>query len=155
MTQSQLQELFYYKDGHLYWINDNKYISLKDKRVGSIDNSARSGYIIATVQGKKFKEHRLVWIFHNGAIPSDLQIDHINGTRTDNNIDNLRMVTAKENSWNRTTAKGYTWEKSSKTYRVKLRVNGKDIHIGRYGSKLDAKCAYLEAKEKYHKIEAR
>lgn len=41
--------------------------------------------------------HRLVWEVANGPIPSGLQIDHLNGRKTDNRACNLEAVTQSEN----------------------------------------------------------
>lgn len=54
--------------------------------------------------------HRVVWMSVNGPIPSGFVLDHINGNRSDNRLENLRLVTPKGNSGNSirlgTVAKG-------------------------------------------------
>lgn len=45
--------------------------------------------------------HRLVAIAFLGAIPKGYNVDHINRVRSDNRVQNLRIVTPKENSNNR------------------------------------------------------
>lgn len=47
---------------------------------------------------RKFsKVHRIVWEVHNGPIPDQFEIDHIDGCKTNNHISNLRLVTHAEN----------------------------------------------------------
>ena len=46
---------------------------------------------------KKYLVHRLVWITFNGQIPEGLQVNHINEVKTDNKLENLNLMTAKEN----------------------------------------------------------
>ena len=50
--------------------------------------------------------HRAVWMFHNGEIPENIQIDHINCDRRDNRIENLRLATSSMNSQNQIKAIG-------------------------------------------------
>lgn len=44
-----------------------------------------------------FKYHRVIWYYFNGEIPEGYEIDHINGDRADNRLENLRIVTHTEN----------------------------------------------------------
>lgn len=77
-------------------------------------------------------------------------IDHIDGDRTNNKIDNLREVTKQENSFN-TKAKGYTFNKRNNKYQAQIAVNYKRIYIGLFNTEEEAKQAYLDAKQIYHK----
>lgn len=45
--------------------------------------------------------HRVIWELTYGEIPSGMQIDHINRDRSDNRIENLRLVTMTENMHNK------------------------------------------------------
>ena len=47
---------------------------------------------------KTCKIHRLVWEAFNGQIPEGLQVNHINEIKADNRLENLNLMTAKENS---------------------------------------------------------
>ena len=48
--------------------------------------------------GKRYKVHRLVWEAFNGSIPEGLQVNHINEVKTDNRLENLNLMTPKENT---------------------------------------------------------
>ena len=63
----------------------------------------KDGYNIISVKGKQWREHRYVWTQANGEIPKGMEIDHINGKRDDNRIENLQMLTNKQNNqrWRR------------------------------------------------------
>jgi hypothetical protein len=115
----------------------------------------KDGYIRIKINNKGYTAHRLVYIYHYGDIPNDLQIDHINGIRDDNRIENLRLVTHQENQWNQTKAKGYYWHKRNKTYLARIVIDGKLKHIGSFDNEDDARNAYIMAKVDLHKIQNR
>lgn len=46
---------------------------------------------------KMFLVHRLVWLAFNGTVPEGLQVNHINEDKTDNRLENLNLMTPKEN----------------------------------------------------------
>tara|TARA_R110000823_G_scaffold143424_1_gene273688 strand:+ start:2418 stop:3032 length:615 start_codon:yes stop_codon:yes gene_type:complete len=48
--------------------------------------------------GKLFYLHRLIWENFIGDIPEGLQIDHIDENPRNNNINNLRLITSRENT---------------------------------------------------------
>lgn len=53
----------------------------------------------ATVDGREVSAlgHRLVWILAHGPIPDSLEVNHRNGQRADNWLDNLELVTKSAN----------------------------------------------------------
>ena len=104
--------------------------------------------------------HRLIFYVHNPSwdiydSSMDNFIDHKNGERADNRIENLQCVSHQENQLNRTKAKGYCWREKRKKWESTIRVNGKNIYLGRFAKESDAREAYLSAKLKYHIIEER
>ena len=102
-----------------------------------------------------YPAHRLTYLLHNPDMDQSLTIDHINGIKTDNRIENLRATTNQQNHFNRQTNKGFSWSRSCKKFRADITVNEKTIYLGVYETILDARAAYLRAKKKYHIIEER
>jgi hypothetical protein len=78
------------------------------------------------------------------------QIDHINGNKLDNRIENLREVTNQQNQFNKRKVKGY-YKKNNK-FSSEIKLNGKKIKLGCFETKEEAHQAYLNAKKIYHII---
>lgn len=104
MTQDILQRLFSYDvtNGGLYWKEPGPRRTI-GRRFGMYQ-----GYIKGNIYGKTYREHRLVWMYHNGDIPEGLEIDHENHIKSDNRIENLRIATHSENQGNRRMSKNNT-----------------------------------------------
>lgn len=90
--------------------------------------------------------HRLFWLMTYGELP-DKDIDHINGIRNDNRLENLRVVTRMQNLWNRRNVKGYIYNPASKKYQARIRKNYDTIHLGVFDTAEEATQAYLKAKQ--------
>lgn len=71
--------------------------------IGDIAGTATVGkrYYGLSLHGKHRKCHRIVWELHNGRIPHGLSIDHFDQNQFNNSIENLRVLTHKENCENR------------------------------------------------------
>ncbi|HBV6026302.1 TPA: HNH endonuclease [Klebsiella aerogenes] len=113
-----------------------------------------NGYrqVSVTIDGRcrHIGAHRVAWILAHGVIPDGLQVDHINGIRDDNRLCNLRLVTNRENSHNRRSAKGYRWHKKRGKWHSSIKLDGRTIHLGLFATEAEARAAYLSAKRVYH-----
>ena len=148
ITQAYLQELFHYHNGNLVWkINKGKR-GISGRIAGCVNNK---GYIIIIIDRKKYKSHRLVWLFHNGLFPK-YQIDHINGIRTDNRIENLREATSQQNSMNTgiyisntSGTKGVCWSKEKSKWMAYIKFLGKFKNLGYFDDVINAADARKKA----------
>jgi len=147
MNKDKALELFEYSNGSLFNKVQRNSRALKGAKVSSKD---KDGYLNVQVEGKKYKVHRIIWLMHNERWPEGkLEIDHINGIRDDNRIENLREVTGTQNNFNRKGVKGYT--KRGNKYQAKITVKGRETMLGLFNTTEEAHNAYLIAKEKYHR----
>jgi hypothetical protein len=113
---------------------------------GGINSS--DGYRCIRVDGKRYKAHRLAWLYVHGCWPKE--IDHINGKRDDNRIANLREVTRRENGQNRSEHRdgklvGASYSKQDKKWTAQIWVHRKKRHLGYFETEEDAHNAYLMA----------
>lgn len=69
----------------------------RGKEAGGI---GQSGYKRLKLFGLDMLLHRVIWFLHNKAWP-DHEIDHVNGDKCDNRLENLRADTPSQNSRNR------------------------------------------------------
>lgn len=82
-----------------YYISDNG-IVVKGKNNRIISQATRNGYKRVLINKKLFSVHRLMWEAFNGPIPDKMQVDHINGDKADNRLENLRLVSGSDNMKN-------------------------------------------------------
>ncbi len=112
-------------------------------------------YKLSCGKNTKVFEHRAIWFLIKGSWPK--VIDHINGNRLDNRIENLRECTAKENSRNRHACNARkhalprnVYRQAEGRYKVLIQVEGKMKHIGSFTSVEDAANVAHQARERYY-----
>lgn len=144
--------LFDYRDGDLIW----KANTGSRNKIGSIAGADKgNGYIYVKIFGKRYYAHRIVWIMHNGDIPDGMFIDHINHNRSDNRIENLRIVTRLGNNRNKSKQAnnssgitGVTFCKQYGKWKAQINANGKTINLGRYATIEEAAKARKAAEKR-------
>ena len=76
------------------------------------------------------------------------QTNHLDRDKTNNCIDNLEIVNARENLSHRNgTAKGYYFNKTAQKWHAQIRINGEHEYLGLYETEEEAHKAYLNALE--------
>jgi len=103
-------------------------------------------------KSKSISVHRLIAEAFIDNLNNHPYVDHIDGNKLNNNLDNLRWVTHQENLFN-TKAKGYCWDKKAKKWRSYIMISNKIRHLGYFDNEEDARQAYLDAKKIYHIID--
>ena len=113
------------------------------------------GYIALRIDRVSYLAHRLAWLYVFGRWPID-QLDHINGNRSDNRIQNLRECSNAENCQNvkahRDGAgkRGTTFDKRVGRWIASIGLDGKRYHIGYFDTQEQASSAYEAEKRRVH-----
>jgi hypothetical protein len=116
------------------------------------------GYRYIEVDGKAYSAHRLAWFYVTGSMPQ-LQIDHINGNKSDNRFENLREATHGQNranskSSNKCGVKGVRrlpWMKEeNRCWMAQIRHKKRNIYLGCFHTKEEAHQAYCDAAKRLH-----
>ena len=86
-------------DNYLASKNGSIY-SLKSKKILSKKKNNGKGYLIFYLydEKKNYYQHRFVYEVFNGKIPKCMVTDHKNGIRNDNRIENLQLLTPRQNT---------------------------------------------------------
>jgi hypothetical protein len=116
-----------------------------------------NGYYLASINGRRFPAHRIVWAIANGRLPPpEMQIDHSNGVRSDNRPENLRLCTSAENHQNMVVASraaqgvAYRRHNKGRPWAARIAVNGKQLFLGYFRTPEEGHSAYLQAKQLLH-----
>ena len=116
------------------------------------------GYKNGKIFGKTYLAHRVIIAITSGQWP-DFDVDHINGDRSDNRIENLRCATRRQNSFNRKVrresssgVKGVSRAQTGKKWVARIQASGERLQIGRFGCITAAMIAYELASRDLHGI---
>lgn len=151
LTLDRVRELFMYRDGKLYWRVSHRRVTAGEE-AGCITHS---GYRRVRLEGKSYYAHRIVYALHHGAVPT--HIDHIDGNRSNNQIENLRAANASENRYNSkrphhdsTGVKGVFLNRATGNWRVCITINKVRKCFGTYNNLELAELVATEARNKFH-----
>jgi hypothetical protein len=151
LTQDCLHKLFDYKDGNLYWKEDNRAKKIKGMIAGYI---TKNGYRAIRKNGKFYLAHRLIFLYHYGHLPKF--IDHIDRNRQNNKIENLRECSLQQSAFNRlppqkSTSGFRNVTKNKEKWQVHLNFKNKCMYFGSFDNIELADLVAQEARDKYHK----
>ena len=142
--------------GELRWLVSRSRLARAGDIAGTV---TKQGYVAIILQGRGFKAHRIAWLLHYGNWPAG-HIDHINGSKADNRIANLRDVDRRVNAENlreplrregRTSRfLGVHFNSVAKKWIASIRVHRKLKHLGCFQVEEDAARAYVDAKRRLH-----
>ena len=146
----RLDTLFEYNDGELI-----RKVSLGSSRAGGVVGvGSNQKYKRCVVDGVHYLIHRVIWKLLKGY--DAIEIDHINGSHTDNRIENMREVTHLVNSQNlpikvnnTSGVSGVNWHKVSNKWNSRISVNGVRICLGLFDSFGEAVKVRKDAEKKY------
>lgn len=140
--------------GLLYWTT---YIYRIKKPGDLAGHQNASGYIEIRFDRKNYQGHRVAWYLHTGEDPGVLQVEHIDTNRSNNKIDNLRLASSAQNSWNTGKKSGTTSKYKGVAFYARygkwisqIRANGKTTHLGYFTDELEAHRAYCLAAVDMH-----
>jgi hypothetical protein len=154
LTVDRLRELLDYSpaSGQFTWLTTRGRAG-----AGSVAGAIHKyGYQVIQIDGKGYGAHRLAWLFIYGDFPE--VIDHINGDRADNRIENLRNVDHQINAENRKGPRlgkkialmGVKKQTVGNSFWASIKVKGEVVALGGFPTAELAHEAYMAAKAKYH-----
>ena len=156
LTQTKLAHMFEYKDGKLY----SRVPRGKIAAGACVGYQRKDGYFHAEISGKKYLLHRIIFTLSHGFTPEF--VDHINGDRADNRIENLRGASRAQNNRNTKTrktnksgVKGVSWYAKDRKWVVRLYTEGKNRYYGSFDLLEDAQKQVQQIRERLHEAYAR
>lgn len=133
ITQAEVRKMFTYDpEGFLRYAVNPRGRSRKGDRAGS---KQPNGYWQVMMNRKRYLLHRLIFLYHHGYLPPE--IDHIDGDKANNRIENLREATRQQNMWNKPVKPC----KSKSGYRGVIYLDDRDRWLAY--SRLDGKMKYI------------
>lgn len=127
-----LHDMFYYYEGNLIRLTYRAPNAKAGDKAGYV--SKADGYTRVNIDGKNYLLHRLIFLMHNNYIPK--YIDHIDGDKSNNRIENLREATSNQNNYNgkpiskTSKYRGVSKDHTGGKWLARVHYKGKRYHIG-------------------------
>lgn len=160
-SQAELRKTFDFdpETGHLIWKHQPDQTGQWNGRfAGKAAGTIHKGYVRVKLNGKKYQAHRLVWMLAYGDLPNDVMIDHANGIKDDNRLENLRLVTNQQNQFNRGSdaERGYkgVYRKDNR-WKAEITTPEGRKYLGLFKTPEQAAIAYDTAARQWHGEHAR
>lgn len=155
MNQKYLKSILGYDPltGIFIWKKPTKY---HPRMMGKVAGGDGTGYILIRIDGKKWKAHKLAWLYMKGKLPH-MDIDHKDGNALNNAIDNLRLCMNPQNQANRKRNKNKILPKgvrlNGRKYVARITFRKQQITIGTFKTAKEASDAYFnKSKELYQEF---
>jgi hypothetical protein len=147
ISQVELKSLFDYSPEHGEFIR--KTTTNHNAKKGDVAGYvAKNGYRYLSIKNNKHLAHRLAWLYENGTMPT-INIDHKDGNKLNNSIYNLRECNQSQNAANSKARGGLVGKKGvtlqSGKFRARIKVDGKNKHLGYFNTAELAHNAYCVA----------
>jgi hypothetical protein len=145
ISQKRLKEVLKYEPdtGNFFWL-DKPHVP-KNTPAGCHD---KKGYMRIFVDGREYRAGRLAFLYMYGRFPYPC-VDHINGIRDDDRIENLREVTNRQNLQNKAVHRAGRLPGAQKDRGGKWRSecwNGSNRRfLGIFATEQEAHKAYMAA----------
>jgi len=145
-------EVTCYEDGSIEKIDGRS-----GKPVRTLGVAGKSRYPQSVIGSKQTKTHRVIATAFFGEIPDGMTVDHINGVRSDNRVENLRLVSHKQNMRGFCTKskgkssqyRGVCWTKGPQKWKAAIRVDDSYKSLGYHHDEDAAARAYNAGAIKY------
>ena len=124
-------------------------------RRNELTRPSAEGYILVMLNANAYKAHRLAFLYMFGVhVPHDMEVDHIDGVRSNNRFCNLRIVDRAENQKNKSIAKNNTTGvhgvcRYGHRFRARINHEGKRISLGLYDTVEEAEAVRKQYEELY------
>lgn len=150
LTNQRLKELLHYdpETGLFTWISSTSKKRLAGLIAGSPDGR---GYTNIAIEKKKYKSHRLAWLYMTGVLPKK-EIDHIDGYPGNCAWNNLREASRQQNAYNTRAhkdggsgIKGVSFDSSRNKWAANIMMDGKYYRLGRFAT-IESAAAAVRAK---------
>lgn len=152
ISVERLRELFELKDdGTLV-----RRVMCGGQKAGTVAGAKHSqGYVQVGVDGVNTYAHKIVFAMVNGFWP-ELDIDHIDGNRSNNRPSNLRLATRRENLTNmrngRPNKTGYrgVCRHINGLFNARMKIGAKVMSLGYYKTSREAAEVYVLESLEHH-----